>query len=191
MINVYIFVLISFFLFSGNLYSNDKIEVLKHLDSLKYFSASFIQNDGDKLSEGSFYIGENRIRVEYTVPEKILIILAKDKAMYYNYELEEDEFFNPKNTSAWFFYDIFRDPLFFEDSKVTNKNNELILQKKGVDTDENNYLIRAYFEVKPTVLRRFEVYVNSEYLEISIYNHNHNEEFNNDFFKLISPVLLN
>lgn len=191
MINVYIFVLISFFLFSGNLYSNDKIEVLKHLDSLKYFSASFIQNDGDKLSEGSFYIGENRIRVEYTVPEKILIILAKDKAMYYNYQLEEDEFFNPKNTSAWFFYDIFRDPLFFEDSKVTNKNNELILQKKGVDTDENNYLIRAYFEVKPTVLRRFEVYVNSEYLEISIYNHNHNEEFNNDFFKLISPVLLN
>ena len=191
MINIYIFVLISFFLFSGKLYSNDKIEALKHLDSLKYFSASFIQNDGDKLSEGRFYIGENRIRVEYTVPEKILIILAKDKAMYYNYELEEDEFFNPKNTSAWFFYDIFRDPLFFENSKVTNKNNELILEKKGVDTDKNNYLIRAYFEIKPTVLRRFEVYVNSEYLEISIYNHDHNEEFNNDFFKLISPVLLN
>ncbi len=191
MINIYIFVLISFFLFCGKLYSNDKIEVLKHLDSLKYFSASFIQNDGDKLSEGRFYIGENRIRVEYIVPEKILIILAKNKAMYYNYELEEDEFFNPKNTSAWFFYDIFRDPLFFEDSKVTNKNNELILEKKGVDTDKNNYLIRAYFELKPTVLRRFEVYVNSEYLEISIYNHNHNEEFNNDFFKLISPVLLN
>ena len=80
---------------------------------------------------------------------------------------------------------------FFEDSKVTNKNNELILEKKEVDTDKNNYLIRAYFELKPTVLRRFEVYVNSEYLEISIYNHNHNEEFNNDFFKLISPVLLN
>ncbi len=191
MINIYIFVLISFFLFSGKLYSNDKIEVLKYLDSLKFFSASFIQNDGDKLSEGEFYIGENRIRVEYIVPEKILIILAKDKAMYYNYELEEDEFFNPKNTSAWFFYDIFRDPLFFEDSKVTNKNNELILEKMGVDTDEINYLIRAYFEIKPTVLRGFDVYINSEYLEISIYNHNYNEEFNNDFFKLISPILLN
>ena len=23
--------------------------------------------------------------------------------MYYNYDLDEDEFFNPKDTSAWFF----------------------------------------------------------------------------------------
>ena len=37
------------------------------------------------------------------VPEKILIILAKNKAMYYNYELEEDEFFNPKIQALGFF----------------------------------------------------------------------------------------
>ena len=185
--------IIFFILFSNIAYGDteDKDSVLDYLSSLKFFSASFLQNDGENLSEGKVYIGKKRVRAEYFSPTKILIILDEDKAMYYNYDLEEDEFFNPKNTSAWFFYDIFRDPLFFEDSKVKNKNNELILEKKGVDTDKNNYLIRAYFEVKPTVLRRFEVYVNNEYLEISIYNHNHNEEFNNDFFKLISPVLLN
>ena len=54
----------------------------------------------------------------------------KIKAMYYDYELEEDEFFNPKNTNAWFFYDIFRNPYFFEDGKIKLKNNELILEKK-------------------------------------------------------------
>ena len=37
------------------------------------------------------------------MPNKILIILDEDKAMYYDYELEEDEFFDPKNTSSWFF----------------------------------------------------------------------------------------
>ena len=38
----------------------------------------------------------------------LTIILDDDKAMYYNYELEEEEFFNPQNTQAWFFFDIFK-----------------------------------------------------------------------------------
>ena len=46
--------------------------------------------------------------------------------MYYNYELEEDEFFNPKNTNAWFFYDIFRNPHFFKDSSIKEKSNDII-----------------------------------------------------------------
>ena len=90
--------------------------ITSYLKDLRYFSASFIQNDNQTLSEGKIFIGKNRIRVEYSLPTKILIILDKDKAMYYNYELEEDEFFNPKNTNAWFFYDVFRNPFFFQDS---------------------------------------------------------------------------
>ena len=70
------------------------------------------------------------VRAEYLYPSKILIILDEDKAMYYNYELEEDEFFNPKQTNAWFFYDIFRNPYYFEDSKIMMKNNEIILEKE-------------------------------------------------------------
>ena len=104
-----------FFLFSFKIYSktNDKTKVLNYLNSLQNFSASFLQNDGESLSEGKVYIGKNRVRAEYISPVKILIVLDENKAMYYNYELEEDEFFNPKNTNAWFFYDIFRNPIFF------------------------------------------------------------------------------
>ena len=69
---------------------------MNYLNELENFSASFIQTDGENLSEGKVYIGEKRIRAEYYSPTKILIILDKDRAMYYNYELEEDEFFNPK-----------------------------------------------------------------------------------------------
>jgi len=187
------FFTIIFLLFSSDAYSinNDRIEVLNYLNSLKNFSASFIQNDGEVLSEGKVYIGTKRVRAEYLSPTKILVILDKEKAMYYNYELEEDEFFNPKNTNAWFFYDIFRNPLFFEDGFIEVKKNQLIMEKRGVENEDVNFLIRVYFEKNPLVLRSIEVIVNNERLKLSIYNHNYYEEFDKDFFKLINPKLLN
>jgi len=168
-----------------------KIKILDHLNSLQYFSASFIQNDGENLSEGKVYIGEKRVRAEYLYPSKILIILDEDKAMYYNYELEEDEFFNPKKTNAWFFYDVFRNPYFFEDSKIIMKNNEIILEKSGFDDEEIKYSIKAYFENNPMILRKIEVLIESNLLQISIFDHNYNEDFDRSFFKLINPKLLN
>ena len=188
------FILLSFFfvLISSKAYSNteQKIKVVEHLVSLKNFSASFIQNDGKSLSEGNVYIGKERVRAEYISPTKILIILDEDKAMYYNYELEEDEFFNPKNTNAWFFYDVFRNPYFFKDSDIKLKNNEIILEKKGVDIEERDYSIMVYFENSPLILRGVEVRINQDILKLSIFNHSYNQEFDKDFFKLINPKFL-
>ena len=185
--------LIVFYLFGFKAYSapTDKAEILSYLSSLSDFSASFIQSDGKNLSEGKVYIGKKRVRAEYSLPTKILIILAENKAMYYDYMLEEDEFFNPKNTNAWFFYDIFRNPLFFEDGKIEAKNNELILEKKGIDNEEKKFVIRVIFEKKPFVLRGIEVMINDDVLKLSIYNHSYNEDFDKSFFKLINPKLLN
>ena len=171
--------------------TNIKIKILDYLNSLQYFSASFIQNDNVTLSEGRVYIGEKRVRAEYLSPSKILIILDEDKAMYYNYELEEDEFFNPKNTNAWFFYDIFRNPYFFEDSKIATKDKEIILKKTGFDKEGVKYLINVYFENSPVILRKIEVLIYDELLQISIFDHNYNEDFDKSFFKLINPKLLN
>ena len=187
------FFLIISFLFSYEVYSdtNDKKKIINYLESLQNFSASFLQNDGESLSEGKVYIGKKRVRAEYLSPTKILIILDKNKAMYYNYELEEDEFFDPKNTNAWFFYDIFRNPLFFSDSNIEFENNEIILEKKGVDVEDKKYSIRVFFENSPLVLRKVVFQINKEITTLSIYDHNYNGQFNKDFFKLISPNLLN
>ena len=187
----YLYIII-FLTFSYNVEANTiiKFKILDYLNSLQYFSASFIQSDNETLSEGIVYIGEKRVRAEYLSPSKILIVLDEDKAMYYNYELEEDEFFNPKNTNAWFFYDIFRNPNFFEDSKIKLKNKEIILEKSGFDNTQTKYLINVYFENNPVVLRKIEVFINNEFLQISIFNHSYNEEFDKDFFKLINPKLL-
>ncbi len=187
------FCAIIFLIFSNNVYSNTdiKINILDHLNSLQNFSASFIQNDSETLSEGKVYIGEKRVRAEYLYPTKILIVLDKDKAMYYNYELEEDEFFNPKNTNSWFFYDIFRNPYFFEDSKITIKNNQIKIEKNGLNNDGVKYIIKVYFENNPMILRKIELTINDDFLQISVFNHNYNEDFDKNFFKLISPKLLN
>ena len=192
---IYLFSLfiIIFFLFSNKVYSEekDKTKILNHLYSLKSFSASFIQSDGVSVSEGKVYIGKKRVRTEYFSPTKILIILDEDKAMYYNYELDEDEFFNPKNTNAWFFYDIFRNPDFFNDGSMEIKNNELILEKTGFDNNERSFLIKVYFEENPLVLRAVEVHIDENFLKLSIFNHSYNEQFDKDFFKLINPKFLN
>ena len=187
------FYIILFLILSYKAESNTdiKIKILDYLNSIQNFSASFIQNDNETLSEGMVYVGETRVRAEYLFPSKILIVLAEDKAMYYNYELEEDEFFNPKNTNAWFFYDIFRNPFFFENSKIIVKNEEVILQKSGVDDEETKYSINVYFENNPVILRKIEVFINDEFFQMSIFNHNYNMDFDKNFFKLINPKLLN
>ena len=187
------FILIIFFLLvSFKTYSttNDKEVVLDYLTSLKYFSASFIQNDGEDLSEGRVYVGEKRIRAEYLLPSKILIILDEDKAMYYNYDLDEDEFFNPQKTNAWFFYDIFRNPIFFEDSSIRTKDNEMILEKIGINEDAK-YIIKVYFEKSPLIIRAIEIFINDDFIKLSIYNHNYDQEFDREFFKLINPKFFN
>ncbi len=185
---IIVFLILSFKVESN---SNVKIKVLDYLNSLQYFSASFIQNDNKTLSEGRVYIGKKRVRAEYLMPSKILIILDEDKGMYYNFDLEEEEFFNPKNTNAWFFYDIFRNPYFFEDSRIVIKDKEIMLEKTGFDKEDTKYLINVYFENSPVILRKIEVFINDELLQISIFDHNYNEDFDKSFFKLISPKLLN
>ena len=187
------FYIILFLILSYKAESNTdiKISVLDYLNSMQYFSASFIQNDNETLSEGRVYIGEKRVRAEYLSPSKILIVLDEDKAMYYNYELEEDEFFNPKKTNAWFFYDIFRNPNFFENSKIKLENKEIILEKSGFNNEKTEYLINVYFENNPVILRKIEFFINDYFLQISIFNHSYNEDFEEDFFKLINPRFLN
>jgi len=189
----YCIFIVFFFIFSHNSYSNtdEKIKIFNYLNSLKNFSASFLQDNGENLSEGKVYVGKKRVRAEYFSPSRILIILDENKAMYYNYELDEDEFFNPKNTNAWFLYDIFRNPFFFEDSFIEENNNVIIIEKKGSNKMEEVFLIKVYLEKSPLVLRGIEVVINEDILKLSIYNHSYDEEYDKDFFKLINPMLLN
>ena len=161
-------------------------QIINYIEGLKNFSGEFIQNDGNLISEGRILIGLERVRVEYYTPTKILIILDKNKAMYYNYDLDEDEFFDPKDTSAGFFFQIFNNPDFFSDSKIISEDNYLILQKRGI-SENGKFEIDIFFENNPMIIRKVNMFIDENYLSLSIYNHNYNEEFNKNIFKLINP----
>ena len=179
--------------FFNNISLADEIIInksVKYFNDLKFFSASFIQIDDNSLSEGVIYIGSKRIRVEYTKPSKILIILDEDKAMYYNYDLEEDEFFDPRKTSAWFIDDVFNNNNFFLNSNVTENTDNIVLEKTVVN-EEIEYEIKIIFENNPFILRKINILGDNFLLNLSFYNHKYNESFDEKFFKLINPSLIN
>ncbi len=187
-IKLKLIVIVTTFLSTPLFSENDNFEkTLTYLENLKDSSVSFIQDDNINLRMGEIYLGTNRVRVEYLEPEKILIILDNDKAMYYNYELDEDEFFDPKDTSAWFFYEIFNNPIFFVDAKFTNKDNNLTIEKAG-SSNENYYYLKILFETNPMVLRKILLTLNEEELILSLFNHKENITYDKNFFKLINPT---
>ena len=71
------------------------------------------------------------------------------------------------------------------------KEGQIILEKNGLDSEQTPYSIKVYFENNPLILRKVEVLINQQVLQISISDHNYNENFEEKFFKLISPKLLN
>lgn len=188
------FLIIFFFIFIFNtsvLSNEKKIEIIKnYLSELKFFSASFIQNDGLQISEGKIFIGDKRVRVEYKEPSKILIILGENNGMYYNYELEEDEFFDPKDTPAWFFYDTFNNLNFFNGSEIKIENNNIIAKKEGLNKI-GEFKIEVFFEDNPLLIRRIILEIDDEFMSLSFFNHKYNEEFDTKFFKLINPSFFN
>ena len=190
--NVFLcFFILTFFL-TKNVISSEKnyLKISNYLYEIKNFTVSFIQEDGGSLSEGKIFIGENRLRVEYQTPSKILIILDKDKAMYYNFELDEDEFFDPQNTSAWFFFDIFKNRDFLNDAILQSKNKNILIQKQG-ELNGGIYNLEIDFENNPLVLRKIRLDTADTYLKLSFFDHVYNQEFSDDFFKLINPKFFN
>ena len=188
------FIYLFFFILISNKSTSEEFTkkelVANYFKSLENFSVAFIQDDGLNISEGFIAIGEKRLRVEYGSQSKILIILDKDKAMYYNYDLDEDEFFDPKNTSAWFFFEIFNNPSFFKNSELIYEDNNILIETNGTNRDEI-YKLKLHFENKPLLIRKIELLIGDSNLTLSIFDHSHNREFDKNFFKLINPTFFN
>ncbi len=187
--NPFIWVSIFIFFFTKAVFADEKEihNIINYLGDLKLFSSSFIQDDGESISEGEIFIGLKRVRVEYKTPSKILIILEKDKAMYYNYDLDEDEFFNPKDTAAWFFFDIFNNPEFFYESTLVKEKNYIVI-KKEENNEIGEYILEVYFENNPLLIRKIVLDHQDTQLVLSIFNHTYNKDYDKNFFKLINPT---
>ena len=168
-----------------NILLNDALQYLKNLDE---FSSSFLQIQNNEISEGLFFIKDNRLRVEYHTPSKLVFILKKNQGMYYNIELQEVQYFNPKNTIGWFLIDLFNDENFLLNSKIVKNEGYFFIYKK-IKYEEETYEIKIYFEERPFQIRKFEIVSNLEIISFTLTNPNFNPILNNKIFSLANPLL--
>ena len=183
--NLNFFIKIVFFLFffdyvlANSL--NEKGDIINYISNLENFSANFIQSDVNGVEEGIIYIGENRIKANYFYPSKITLVMENSKAMYVNHDLKEVEYFNPRNSSAGIFFDIFQNKLVLLESQIKIEKNSIILTNQ---TNYNGifYNISVYFEKNPNILRKININYDDVNLNLSFFNHNFNNIFEKNFF---------
>ena len=188
--------LIFFFLFLFNNYnliaeeneSNIRSKVIVYLTNIKEFSSSFIQHDGDSLQQGEFFLKRNRLRVEYSSPKKIVLIVKENNAMYYNIDLEEVEYFNPKKSPASIFFNFFYDKEYLKDSKIYHDKNFFSFEKT-ILIDDNKNLVRFFFEKSPLKLRKIEIKNSEGTTSFTIINPDYNPNLNDKLFSLANPLL--
>jgi len=191
LINKYlnIFVLVAYLILSSTfVFANENIDKIQnHISDINNLSANFIQIINDEIQEGKFYLNKKRIRIDYLLPQKIIIILDKKKAMYYNFELQEVEYFNPEGSTAESFYKIFFDRDFYNSTNIKETNSNYIFSKK-VNNSEEDVLLNMFFEKNPLYLRKIEIKGEYENINIGIFDYNFNPSFEDDFFSMANPI---
>ena len=185
---LYIFVIFFFNLSAKADEISYKNKVINYLNLKKGFSSSFLQINNNQVSEGYLFLQNEKLRIEYTNPTNIIFILTPKKAMYFNKDLEEVEYFHPKKTSGKIFLDFFYDPNFVKNTKVTKGNNYFYLSKE-IKIKKTIYKIDIYFEETPVKLRKIELTSDGDKTSFTIVNPNYNPELSKEMFSLINPLL--
>jgi len=165
-----------------------KKELAEYLSNTSEISSNFIQINDNSIQEGKFYLKKNRLRIEYEKPSKIIIVVKKNKAMYFNVDLQEVQYFNPKNTVAEFFFNLFYDNDFLNEAKFTFEKNSFNLAKSYEIDDEQN-IIKIFFEKSPLSIRKIEVKNSNGKISFGIINLNYNPNLSDKIFSLANPLL--
>ena len=186
-INLLILILI--LCLSHTIYADDVYKkVFNYNNSLKNSSANFIQKDLNNLQEGTIYFGEERIKISYTKPQKLTIILSEKKGMYINHELKEVEFFVTKKSYIKNFFDIFHKKNHLKNTSIKNLNNQIEISER-TQLENTFFDIRLTYENNPIKLRGLKIISDDEKIEMGFFDHRKESFFNKKFFSMIDPYL--
>lgn len=186
----YIFIIFLFSAFPINSLDGESInkEISDYLYGIKEFSSGFIQSNGNTIEEGKLYLKNNRLKIQYIQPSNIIIIITEKKAMYYNQDLEEVEYFNPRNSIASIFFQIFFNQYFFNDADFHEKEKTLLINKVIIFENEE-YIISIIFEKSPLIIRKIKIQSAGNIMTYSILDHNFNPLLDDNFFSLLHPLI--
>ena len=176
------------FLFSKSLVGEElDSKIITYIKGLNSFSSNFIQSNGTYLEEGYIYIKDDIIRIDYTNPDRTLKI-SKEKGVYINHELREEEFFSTKKNIIKIFYDIFLKNDFFSSLTPKEHNKEIVFEKI-IQSDSAKIHLKIFFESNPLLLRKIISKTEGNLTSINFHNHNYNSTFEEDFFSFV-PIYL-
>ena len=194
-INKFMLIMFRFFLptiivlFSANsLKAQSKEKIHHYMQTLNNFSSSFIQTENSSNSEGKLFANNSRIKIKYSSPSNIVIIIAKNKGMYFNQDLEEVEFFNPKDSVGKIFYNVFFNQKFLDNATFIYETSYSII-KKIISFNNAEYEILLYFENKPIKIRKIKIIGKDYKVDLGIYNIELNQKLDAKFFSMISPLI--
>jgi len=165
-----------------------KVKLEKYLLNLSEISSDFMQINENQIQEGRFYIKRNRMRIEYLTPSKIVFVIKENKAMYFNVDLSEVQYFNPNKTVAEFFFNLFYKKNFLDDAEIVLGKDFFGLKKNITIQDEDN-LIKVFFEKSPLKLRKIDLTSSQGTVSFGITNINYNPDLNDRLFSLANPLL--
>ena len=182
-------ILILSLFFSQNLHAENIYEkVFKYNNALKNSVANFIQTNDNYIQEGVIFFGNERIKINYSKPQKISIILSDKKGIYINHELKESQFFATKNSYIKFFFDVFYNKKYLEKLAFTDSDHKIEISE-NVKLDNILYKIKLIYENEPIYLRRLEITNNDEITQMGFFNHSQKQSFEKKFFSMIDPYL--
>ena len=190
---IFFFTFILTFIVSLNIWAMDTKKILqeiviKHLESIDEFSSQFLQTNGETIEEGNLYLKNKRIKIHYHSPSEIQIIIAQNKAMYYNKDLQELQYFNPNKSLASYFYNVFYNTTFFNEAIFEEKNNYIVVSK-NLTVDEEKIKLKIFIEQNPIVIRKLRIEKTDSVIIFNILNHNFNPELTNKNVSMINPTI--
>jgi len=165
-------------------------QISSYFFKINNFTSKFIQSDSDGIQEGNIYLSNKvkRIKIHYTEPSNIIFVLKDNKAMYFNVDLEEVEYFSTKNSIADVFFNVFYDEEFFYNSEIVEKKNTIEI-KKIISTKEEKREIFLFFERSPLIIKQIKIKENDGYRVMTFINPNFNISFRENFFSIANPLL--
>ena len=165
-------------------------EISNYFFKINNFTSKFIQSDSDGIQEGNIYLSNKvkRIKIHYTEPSNIIFVLKDNKAMYFNVDLEEVEYFSTKNSIADVFFNVFYDEEFFYNSEIVEKKNTIEI-KKNISTKEEKREILLFFEKSPLIIKQIKIRENDGYRVMTFINPNFNISYRENFFSIANPLL--
>ena len=176
------------FFSTSPLKAQSKEKIYNYIQTLNDFSSSFVQTENSSNSEGRLFANNSRIKIKYSSPSNIEIIIAKNKGMYFNRDLEEVEFFNPRDSIGEIFYNVFFNQKFLDNATFFHKASYSTIKKK-ISFNNTEYEILLYFENRPIKIRKIKISGKDYKVDLGIYNIELNKKLDAKFFSMINPLI--